>query len=118
MSTAPKTCRGCERPVQIAGLCAAHYQQHVRDPSAPLRPLRPRGGLEEIKVRVPTATVDGLCKRADQERQTFPGIVRAALATYLGMAKNRGGSVVIEALSWCLLLATAGALLAFVGSGP
>jgi hypothetical protein len=48
--------RPCGRPVRAHGLCAGHYQQHVR--GTPLRPLRSPAGrigaepLERLSLRV------------------------------------------------------------------
>lgn len=87
--TGSDQCRACSRPSAVAGLCGGHYRQLLRHPREPLRPLRPRGGMEEIKARVPAATAVGLRSLAAEERQSFPDTVRRALATYVGKARNR-----------------------------
>lgn len=78
----------CGRPSLIGELCSAHYQQMIRDPKAGFKPIRPRGGMEEVKVRVASCTVAGLRERALELGVTFPDVVRAALALF---APNRNG---------------------------
>ena len=73
----------CDRPATIHGLCGAHYQQKVRNPSGKFKPIRPRGNMVEVKVLVPEEVAEALHARAKELRMAYPEVVRAALAMAL-----------------------------------